>query len=63
MTWGKPGSGGGSSEVQDQLKGVQQLQVTDRAFAAILADGSVVTWVAQAYGGDSSAVAANFVYV
>ena len=34
-----------SSEVQDQLKGVQQVQATScRAFAAILADGSVVTW-------------------
>ena len=36
--------GGESSEVQDQLKGVQQVQANYRAFAAILADGSVVTW-------------------
>ena len=44
MTWGDPDYGGDSSEVQDQLKGVQQIQATDYAFAAILADGSVVTW-------------------
>ena len=36
--------GGDSSEVQDQLRNVQQIQATGRAFAAILADGSVVTW-------------------
>ena len=46
--------GGDSSEVQDQLKGVQQVQATDRAFAAILADGSVVTWGNPYYGSDSS---------
>ena len=33
-----------------------QLQATSRAFAAILADGSVVTWGAAAYGGSSRAV-------
>eukprot|EP00435_Cladocopium_sp_Y103_P040989 s671_g11.t1 len=44
VTWGDPQNGGDSSEVQDQLKGVQQVQATARAFAAILADGSVVTW-------------------
>ena len=44
VTWGAPDSGGDSSEVQDRLKGVQQVQANDRAFAAILADGSVVTW-------------------
>ena len=38
------------------LKGVQQIQGTGSAFAAILADGSVVTWGHAAYGGDSSAV-------
>ena len=36
--------GGDSSVVRDQLKGVQQIQATWRAFTAILADGSVVTW-------------------
>ena len=28
VTWGHPGYGGDSSEVQDQLKGVQQIQAT-----------------------------------
>ena len=48
--------GGDSSAVQDQLKGVQQIQATDGAFAAILEDGSVVTWGDADCGGDSSAV-------
>ena len=63
MTWGNPGSGGDSSEVQDQLKGVQQIQSTYRAFAAILADGSVVTWGDPDCGGDSSVIADQFAYV
>eukprot|EP00435_Cladocopium_sp_Y103_P063717 s1970_g25.t1 len=53
VTWGL---GGDSSEVQDQLKAVQQVQATHSAFAAILADGSVVTWGAPLCGGDSSEV-------
>ena len=48
--------GGDSSAVQDQLKGVQQIQATDHAFAAILEDGSVVTWGYADFGGDSSAL-------
>ena len=48
--------GGDSSAVQDQLKGVQQIQATHGAFAAILEDGSVVTWGDANFGGDSSAV-------
>ena len=47
------------SEVQDLLKGVQQVQATTGgtgAFAAILADGSVVTWGDPDDGGDSSEV-------
>ena len=63
MTWGRPNFGGDSSEVQDQLKGVQQVQATGSAFAAILADGSVVTWGIPETGGDSSAVTAQFAYV
>ena len=62
MTWGDPGFGGDSSQVQDQLKGVQQIQATAYAFAAILADGSVVTWGKPGEGGDSSAVADQFAY-
>ena len=57
VTWGAPDCGGDSSEVQDQLKGVQQVQATlGGAFAAILADGSVVTWGDPFSGGDSSEV-------
>ena len=63
VTWGDPGYGGDSSEVQDQLKGVQQIQATDNAFAAILADGSLVTWGDPGSGGDSSAIADQFAYV
>ena len=44
MTWGHTAYGGKSSGVQDQLKNVQQICGTRGAFAAILADGSVVTW-------------------
>ena len=56
VTWGFATHGGDSSAVQDQLKGVQQIQATDSAFAAILADGSVVTWGPADSGGDSAAV-------
>ena len=35
---------------------MQQIQASTGAFAAILGDGSVVTWGGAAYGGDSSAV-------
>ena len=44
VTWGDADLGGDTSSVQDQLKGVQQIQATGEAFAAILEDGSVVTW-------------------
>ena len=44
VTWGTPERGGDSSRVQHQLKNVQQISGTVGAFAAILADGSVVTW-------------------
>ena len=56
VTWGDRNSGGDSSGVKDQLKGVQQVHATDSAFAAILADGSVVTWGDRYFGGDSSGV-------
>ena len=46
--------GGDSSQVWGRLKGVQQVQATLQAFAAILVDGSVVTWGYA--GGDSSRV-------
>ena len=63
MTWGNPDDGGDSSEVQDQLKDVQQVQATYGAFAAILADGSVVTWGRPGFGGDSAAVSDQFAYL
>ena len=44
VTWGRPDSGGDSSEVQDRLRHVQQVHATSFVFVAILADGSVVTW-------------------
>ena len=47
---------GDSLGVQDQLRGVQQIQATESAFAAILADGSVVTWGDAYRGGDSLGV-------
>ena len=50
-----PGDGGDSSAVQDQLKNVLQIHAS-HSFAAILADGSVVTWPAGKYGGDSATV-------
>ena len=40
--WGEPDYGGDGSAVRDQLRNVQQLQATAGAFAAILADQSVV---------------------
>ena len=53
---GDPVSGGDSSAVRHQLNNVQHIQATHASFAAILADGSVVTWGHPKYGGDSSAV-------
>ena len=42
--------------MQDQLKNVQQIQASHGAFAAILGDGSVVTWGSPGKGGDSRSV-------
>ena len=56
MTRGSPVCGGDSSAVQGQLKNVQQIQASSYAFAAVLGDGSVVTWGDPQSGGDSSAV-------
>eukprot|EP00434_Breviolum_minutum_P030175 symbB.v1.2.026686.t1/scaffold2689.1/size72939/1 len=52
VTWGDAYRGGDSSAVQDQLRGVQQIQATGGAFAAILEDGSIVTWGRANEGGD-----------
>eukprot|EP00439_Symbiodinium_sp_Y106_P028619 s3638_g3.t1 len=48
--------GGDSSAVQDQLTNVRQIQASGYAIAALLGNGSVVTWGAPNFGGDSSAV-------
>ena len=56
MTWGHPEHGGDSSQVQEELRNVQHVQATARAFAAILESGAVVTWGDPAYGRDSSQV-------
>ena len=50
--------GDDSGSVQDQLKNVQQIHASPNGFAAILVDGSVVTWGVADTGGDSSAGAA-----
>ena len=42
---------------------MQQIQATFTAFAAILGDGSVVTWGAAGGGGDSSSVQHQLNYV
>ena len=44
VTWGDADCGGDSSAVRDQLRSVQKIQATWHAFAAIVEDGSVVTW-------------------
>lgn len=49
ITWGH-------TRTKPKFRRVQQLNVTDYAFAAILADGSVVTWGEDFVGGESSAV-------
>eukprot|EP00435_Cladocopium_sp_Y103_P005670 s596_g1.t2 len=56
VTWGNEHHGGSSSQVQDQLRNVQQVCGTYGAFAAVLEDGSVVTWGIPDNGGDSSKV-------
>ena len=56
VAWGHQLLGGYISDVQDQLRNVQQICGTFYAFAAILANGSVVTWGYAAFGGDSSRV-------
>ena len=48
--------GGDSSAVRDRLRNVRQIFGTRSAFAAVLADGTVVTWGDPQRGGDSSRV-------
>ena len=42
--------------MQEQLKNVRQIHSTHFAFAALRADGRVITWGSKDAGGDSSAV-------
>ena len=62
VTWGDLTYGGDSSGIQDQSKGVQEIASNVHAFAAILTDGSVVSWggsgpySSRNCGGDSSEV-------
>ncbi|OLP81299.1 putative E3 ubiquitin-protein ligase rbrA, partial [Symbiodinium microadriaticum] len=56
VAWDRDLHGGDSSDVQEQLSNVQQLQASVAAFAAILGDGAVVTWGSANFGGDSRAV-------
>ena len=51
--------GGDSSSVRKQLKNVQQIRACGGSyggFAAILGDGSVVTWGSPSHGGNSNSV-------
>ena len=52
-----PEYGGNSFKVRDQLRNVEGIQATEFAFAAILAEGSVVTWGDEDNGRDSTQVA------
>ena len=57
MSWGNSYAGGDSSHVQAELKqGVYTFYSTERAFAAKMQDGSVVSWGDAYFGGDSSRV-------
>jgi hypothetical protein len=60
LTWGSPFYHASLSRlgdhVRDQLKNVEQVHVTKEAFAAIVADGSVVTWGNGDSNGDSTRV-------
>ena len=44
--------GGDSSEVKDQLQNLLQIEGSERAFAAILSDGSLVAWGDPMCGGE-----------
>eukprot|EP00439_Symbiodinium_sp_Y106_P071187 s88_g12.t1 len=73
VTWGDDDFGGDSSHVQARLKNVQCIQAAvgesfeggegAGAFAALLKDGSVVTWGCDVCGGDSSKVQDQLVRV
>ena len=58
VAWGDPDYGG-VTDLPDALDGkeVASVVANEAAFAALLTDGSVVTWGQGSYGGDSSYVA------
>ena len=45
-----------ATSVQDVLRGVYKIYSTGRAFAAVLKDETVVTWVLSCRDGDSRSV-------
>jgi len=55
VTRGHPKDGGQSQQIRNLTK-VIEVQATDHAFAAIVADGSVATWGDLRYGGNSGEV-------
>ena len=50
---GHQSCGGDSSSVSHQLYDVKEIQATTMAFAALRADGHIVTWGSPEFGGDS----------
>ena len=54
VTWGDCDSGGDSGEVQDELRGVEQICSTEQAFAALTGDGQVVAWGDARRGGSAA---------
>ena len=63
MTWGPCHSAGDSSNVQERLVNVKQVKGSLAAFAALRADGTIVTWGDPAYGGLSQHVQPELVDV
>ena len=58
-TWGFEYGGDSSAAASELKSGVIDIFSSPGAFAALRADGSVITWGGAQYGGDSSAVAAK----
>ncbi|CAE7814750.1 HERC2 [Symbiodinium sp. CCMP2592] len=56
VVWGNRSLGGDCSDVQEQLKEVEDVIFSHAAAAARLANGGVVTWGDKRYGADSRAV-------
>ena len=54
-----PCSGGDSRDVQDRLQNVTKVVASHAAFAALLEDGSVVSWGDPLFGGDDFEVRAE----